>query len=928
MKPSTLAARLIGAKGERQRKALLTANVASADIRLARALKDECYRVWTSDPAAARQVAAALSTLSSFVRSSPEIDAMQAWVAGIADITRGKLESAVTHLDRAVELLSRLGHEHESAQPQVAKLIALAMLGRYDEAQRTGENALRIFEKYRDGLAAGKIEMNLSNLVSRRDQYRLAEKYCLSAYKRFAKLGETSWQTMAENGLANTYAELNEFERAEKFYSRALDRARRTRMNLTVAEIEASMGNLALFRGRYADALRRLELSRQKYEKLGMPHQSTIAELEIADIYAELNLNEEASEIYTRLIPTLRRLKMRAEEARARSNFGRVLTAADAVKDARKMLKAAASLFLAEKNFVAAAGADLRRASIERTLGNYQAAIKLVDSAIGAIDSSENVRLMLTARWLRGEVLAAMGRVDDAATLLDATIRNASRAEQHAIAQAAMNSLGLLAFEHGDLRQAEELFSSAIASVEAARAPLPGEEFRMAFLAKTLEPYKNLTRLYVREGRIEDAFVCVERSRARALLEGISARRSTSRGGNTKLREELNWHYSRLDRASDEEEIAKIQREIRQRERALAAAALRAESTVSRRRKGDAGAVIDVVKLQRRLGRDRALVEFVISDGAFSAFVVSSDRISFYPGIATEAEILSLLDGLHFQFGSLRFGGEAVRQFAPQLKSRADSYLDGLYLKLLAPFEREISGRDLVIVPAGATNYVPFHALRDAGRYVVESCEVVCSPSAAVWLHLNSRSRRRGPSNAMLMSFADEKIPFADREVDVLSKRLPEASKFTGRRATFAAFESNAPKYDLLHLACHGQFRPDNPMFSSLHLADGWVTVRDVCSRDLRAELVTLSACETGLSRVFAGEEILGLARGFLSAGAKSLVLSLWTVNDEATTRLMIDFYSSLQRGMGAPASLRIAQCSFIDRGEHPYFWSPFFAIA
>ena len=116
-------------------------------------------------------------------------------------------------------------------------------------------------------------------------------------------------------------------------------------------------------------------------------------------------------------------------------------------------------------------------------------------------------------------------------------------------------------------------------------------------------------------------------------------------------------------------------------------------------------------------------------------------------------------------------------------------------------------------------------------------------------------------------------------------------------------------------------------MFSSLHLADGWVTVRDVCAISLRAQLVTLSACETGLNKIYGGEEILGLARGFLTAGVRSLLLSLWTVNDTATAKLMSEFYANLQRGHGPSASLRIAQRDFISRGEHPYFWSPFFVI-
>jgi CHAT domain-containing protein len=82
------------------------------------------------------------------------------------------------------------------------------------------------------------------------------------------------------------------------------------------------------------------------------------------------------------------------------------------------------------------------------------------------------------------------------------------------------------------------------------------------------------------------------------------------------------------------------------------------------------------------------------------------------------------------------------------------------------------------------------------------------------------------------------------------------------------------------------------------------------------------------MSHVYSGDEILGLARGFLSAGARSLVLSLWTVNDAVTSRLMLDFYNSLQRGSSVAASLRVAQLNLIKQGEHPYFWSPFFVIA
>jgi CHAT domain-containing protein len=287
---------------------------------------------------------------------------------------------------------------------------------------------------------------------------------------------------------------------------------------------------------------------------------------------------------------------------------------------------------------------------------------------------------------------------------------------------------------------------------------------------------------------------------------------------------------------------------------------------------------------------------------------------------------LTLLEGLHFQFGSLRFGGDQLASFTDQLKSRADSYLQQLYDKLIAPFELDLGDRDVIVVPSGVLNYVPFHALHDGTKYLVESRTVRYAPSASVWSSLNSK-RTGVAANAFLMAYADERIPLVNDEVKKLTKLLPNARAVTAKNATFDSFQTGAPNTDIIHLACHGQFRPDNPMFSSVHLADGWVTVRDLYAMRLKAKVVTLSACETGLSKVHAGDEILGLARGFLSAGAKALVLSLWAVNDEATSRLMLEFYSDLQRNGDVAASLRIAQKSFIDRGEHPYYWSAFFVI-
>lgn len=935
MQRKKLIAELLETKQKSAHLSLLRGNAKLLDLDLARKIKDTYYSSWTKEPHKTRNAATALKAMSELI-SGDEYKALASWVSGIADLTEGKLEKAVRDLDNAARIFRKLKQDHNAARTQVAKLIALAMLGRYAEAIATGKTALEIFKKYGDELAAGKIEKNLGNIVARQGDERQAEKYYLSARKRFVKIGDISELTMSDNSLANTYAELNDFQKAEKFYAEALENARSARMKVTEAEIEASMGNLALFRGRYGDALRLLELSRQKYETLEMPHQQAIAELEIADIYAELNLADEAFEIYEMVSETLKKLKLRGEEARARANFGRVAARLKNINLARRELKKSAALYELEKNPNGVAAVRLAQTNLELSQSKYENALKILKETEKVLKKSENLRQKLTLRFLKAETLRKLGRKKQAEKLLTETLTQASRQEQKNLAQISLNSLGKLFCNAGDKRRAESYFKRAIKIIETLRAPLAAEEFRMAFLSDKLAPFENLAKIYLEQNRIKDAFLMIERSRSRVLAETLGGDFAGAATGKISvkltrkfenLREELNWFYSRLNRAEEETEVSELQTQAKRREKQIADLLRQIEGTKTRKTKsGDTAGSINFKDLQKHLGRKKVLVEYICFEGTFSAFVITGKKIEFIADLAKESEVISLLEGLQFQFGALRYGASNLKNFESELKNRADAYLQKLYEQLFAPLEKFAGTRDLVIVPTSSLHYVPFQALFDGEKYLIETREISSAPGANVWNYLQKKEDKNAKT-ALLIGFADERIPLVNNEIKTLQKIFGESKTFAGKNARFSAFTENAADCDILHLACHGQFRPENPMFSSLHLADGWITVRDICSQKLNARLVTLSACETGLNKIFAGDEILGLARGFLSAGASSLVLSFWTVSDEATTRLMKDFYKNLQRGDSAGASLAKAQREFVRENTHPYYWSPFVLI-
>ena len=931
----TLAEKLVSAKNEQARRRFLNENSSLADKKLAMVLKEICYESWTIEPTKAQKTAQAIKSLLKF-DPNRETEALSFWVTGIADLTRGRLESAIQNLDKSSEIFLTIGKAHDSGQTQVAKLIALALLGNYADAVRTGKKAIGIFAQFGDELATGKIENNIGNISIRQENLENAEKFFLSARKRFLKIQNTEELIVSEIGLANTYSAMNDFRNADKFYRKTLENAQKLRMFMRQAEIETNIGSLALYRGKYKEALKFLESSRLKYEDLKMPHQTVIAELEIADAYLELNLANEAFEIYRRVVPALSRFKIQGEAARAHTKFGQMALLLGDKNTARLEFKKAARLYEQENNPIGLAQIYLAEAQLELDGKNFERALKLVEGAQALFEKLKNQRFIFLANFLKGEILRNTGELEKAEQILAETYAQSLQQNQPNIAQISQISLAKIAQQKGETARAKNHYRKAIRLIETLRAPLPAEEFRMAFLANKLPPFENLAKIYLTEKNLRKAFLLIEKARARTLAENLDdggfdlnevelSPKLVEKLRN--LREELNWFYSRFNRV-ESAETGDLQGEIKRREKQIADVMRQLESTKSVKgaKPVNLGKNAELESLQSSLGKKKALIEFVNFDGDLSVFVITDRKIRFVENVAKEGEIIELLKSLQFQFGALRYGAKSLGNLIAELKKRADFYLEKLYEKLIQLLEKYIEKKDLVVVPVGASHYVPFHALRNGESYLIENREISYAPSAKVWQSLTQK-RPGKTKNALLMGFADEKIPLVNREIKAIEKIFEKAKTFTGEAANFENYLENAPHFDVLHLACHGQFRADNPLFSSLHLADGFITVKDICAQKLKAELVTLSACETGLNKIFTGDEILGLARGFLSAGARSLILSLWTVNDDATAELMKDFYTNLQRGASVSASLRAAQINFIKRGAHPYFWSPFALI-
>ena len=252
--------------------------------------------------------------------------------------------------------------------------------------------------------------------------------------------------------------------------------------------------------------------------------------------------------------------------------------------------------------------------------------------------------------------------------------------------------------------------------------------------------------------------------------------------------------------------------------------------------------------LCERLGSDEALVEFYCVDSRLCAFVLTASGLSLHTDLASLTAIEELARRLRYQLQKAGIASGYRAQHDRQLLMGAQRVLVSLYDLLLRPLEDRLQVEKVVLVPYGALHGLPIHALHDGARYAQDRWEFVYAPSAAVWYsgaargsHNSQAALRKALLHALIMGIPDQGLEHVVDEIEQLRCRLPEARVFCGEEATVEAFLTHAGSSRLIHLATYALFRDDNPLFSGLQFADGWLLARDLYGQHLDCELATLS---------------------------------------------------------------------------------------
>jgi CHAT domain-containing protein/tetratricopeptide (TPR) repeat protein len=594
---------------------------------------------------------------------------------------------------------------------------------------------------------------------------------------------------------------------------------------------------------------------------------------------------------------------------------------------------------------------------------------------------AEAERLLRQALAIRQEIAVAADpdvHLDLGLLLLDQG--KAAEAEAHFRAALprpeAFQALGRLQAQRGQADEAAASYFAAIAALDTQRQRLGGpQESRWLYGSRLGDLYFEAAEHQLGLARPQEAWQLVERGRAQGFQE-LLTQRDLRFAGELPVelyaeRRRLAADYDRVQTAlagwvpeQGPGELGRLEGRLRDLRLDQAQVQEQIRRSAPRLEALDRPAFLDLAAARSALDRGTVLLTYAVGESRSFLFVVEAEGtpgpgLSFFPLAVGRADLEREIEAFRGMLGRPETLLPAVRQRGKHL-----------YDLLVRPAEPVLAKADRWLVsPDGPLHALPFAALVAGDRYLAEDRPIHAVASAAVYKEIKATRPEKPPAapmellavgdplypaqldpptetaadpqvqTALRRGFRLEPLPATRHEVEAISRLFPQARTLLGSDATEEAVKALAPRAWRLHLACHGLLDERFPLNSGLAfsipeqpeggrdngLLQAWEIFEGL---RLDADLVTLSACDSGLGEEMGGEGMVGLVRAFQFAGARSVLASLWSVADVSTAQLMERFYTYLRQGRTKDEALQAAQLDLIRSAEaglsHPYHWAAF----
>jgi CHAT domain-containing protein len=908
--------------------------------RVVERLKQEADRYWYIDPHRSLAFADRIVTIGK-QQDNPSQIALGLMARGDALKLLGHPTEAWEMLEQAGGIFQGIKDEVGWARTRIGHLYLSTTVNRVSEALANAEQARAIFTKYDEREKLLRLDINMALVHTfLGDQFQALRLYH-SALAIAETLGAAGEQYVGplyiDIGLAHEF--LGDFSQALAYYERAREIHIARNETLNIAVIELNIAYIAQLQGHYRRALRLLYgILEREIEYFPLEYLSV--KRDMTECYLYLNRYAEARDLAQQLVAEYKNLGATHDIGR---NLLHLATAEAGVNNfdaARIALEEAEPIFTSLGATAWLATVQLRRGRIALKQGAVQKAYELaVTSGIYFEENGQKVNYA-TALLLQGQAQLVSGNFTEAFQGSRRSLAIAQRFNVPSLRYAAHLLLGQISNTLRNPFRAARHYQAAAATVERVQRGLT-ITLRTGFLEDKAEASRNLISLYLSVGKIECAFDALERAKSQILLSYLANREQFywTQGDeyNHTLIEELNqlraehqWLYHLAHEPLKISDRHNINRNTISPEQALIEVAVREHRIRSITEQlylhsGDEYQIKNVAttslnEIQSTLQEGTVLVEFFNNGVDLWAFVIDRQTIHAFPLLVTIETINQLLAQLRANISSaLRVDHRtnAARQLA-QLVRRI---LKRLHSQLIEPLGLDrFDLQKVVIVPYGVLHFLPFHILHDGSSYMIEKQEIVILPTAGL---ATRPPLLRDPGALILANSWEGRLPHTLAEAQMV-QRLFGGTLYAGESATRNALQ--AVPAQILHIATHGEHRLEQPDLSYLQLADGQLYADDTLQQDMSYELVTLSACETGRANVAASDELIGLGRGFLYAGAGALLVSMWQVTDTSTLYFMERMYKTLRAGTSKAAAVREAQRFMLAEEPwfHPAFWGAF----
>ncbi len=813
---------------------------------------------------------------------------------------QGSYTQELELLDAALDLYQQSGNTHNEATTHQMLGETYLALSDYDRALDSFGQALAITRDAGNRWGEARMLYGIGKVYGAISNYDEALDHYAQSLAIDRDIGELEGEAFTLGSIGSVYLNQGDLEQALTYFQQSLSIENPSGIEVRKADMLGSIGTVYMDLGDHERALSYFEealtLFRVWSDRSG--EVSTLGNIGL--VHQNMGETDQALADYEQVLDLVREMGDRQGEAATLNNMGTLYVRLSDDEQALSHLEAALQISRDIGDRSGEAGA----------LNNIGNAYRMQDQYERALEAYE-------------QALAIMEEIGD-------------RASQAII----LKNIGETHEMLENRPEALEYYLQSIAVREEIRTGMQVEAFQSALAAQDVDVYRRAVRLMTELGRPEEAFALSERNRARVFLDAMgNSRPDLRQGADAELLQQEEILRGELAALESDLLTEKTKAPQLQNQQILHSVA---EKLVVRQQEyqdlvnqiqlsnPELASLVaipetTVTGIQALLDGQTTLVTYYLTDENALAFVLTQDDYHVAELPASAAEIDQAVESFR------NLGLANLRN--PNPRSLVD-----LYAWLVAPLESYLLTPKVGIVPHQALHYVPFAALSDGEQSFGNRFALYYLPSAGTLPFIEAKAGRERTAPLILGDPQTDnpdlpRLAHAAQEAALVAE-LFGAEPLLGAEASEEVVQAQAGSAGVVHLAAHGAFNPVAPLFSRLWLApggeeDGRLNVHEAYGLDLdRTDLVVLSACQTQVGELSAGDEVVGLTRAFLY-GAPTVVASLWSVDDEATGVLMARFYEHLLAGKGKAEALQAAQAEVRadpthPEWAHPYYWAAF----